>query len=140
RAEAEATLQKWADAARDHVAAETVDPLVEVALRDDLNTSGAIARMHALFAAGDIPHLLSALDLVGLDISALPRKADVDLSGYALALADLRSEAMQSKNFEAVDRMKTALMNAGIEVRMSKDGVDLVPGPGFDAKKLESIA
>ena len=37
----------------------------------------------------------------------------------------------------AVDAMKAALVAAGVEVRMSKAGVELLPGPGFDAARLE---
>jgi cysteinyl-tRNA synthetase len=30
-------------------------------------------------------------------------------------------------------------MDAGVEVRMSKAGVELLPGAGFDATKLEGL-
>ena len=60
----------------------------------------------------------------------------VDLSTHADRLAALRAEAMASKDFAAVDAMKAALMAAGVEVRMSKAGVELLPGAGFDAAKL----
>ena len=43
------------------------------------------------------------------------------------------------KDFSAVDAMKSALAAAGVEVRMSKTGVELVPGPGFDAAKLDDV-
>ena len=46
---------------------------------------------------------------------------------------------MSSKDFSAVDAMKAALTAAGVEVRMSKAGVELLPGPGFDAAKLEAL-
>jgi cysteinyl-tRNA synthetase len=36
---------------------------------------------------------------------------------------------MVSKDFSAVDALKSALIAAGVEVRMSKAGVELVPGP-----------
>ena len=34
---------------------------------------------------------------------------------------------------------KAALIEAGVEVRMSKAGVELLPGAGFDAAKLEGL-
>ena len=71
--EAEATLRKWAKAADGVAAAEDVDGGFLDALADDLNTAGAIARLHALFGEGDIPHLLSALTLMGINLNALPR-------------------------------------------------------------------
>ena len=46
---------------------------------------------------------------------------------------------MVSKDFAAVDALKSALTAAGVEVRMSKAGVELLPGPGFDAAKLEGL-
>ena len=35
---------------------------------------------------------------------------------------------------------KGALVAAGIEVRMSKAGVELIPGPGFDPAALEDLS
>ena len=46
---------------------------------------------------------------------------------------------MDSKDFSEVDRLKSAYMAAGLEVRMSKTGVELVPGPGFDPAKLDDL-
>ncbi|MBU9698342.1 cysteine--tRNA ligase [Rhodobacteraceae bacterium HSP-20] len=63
----------------------------------------------------------------------------VDLAPYAARLGALREAAMASKDFAPVDAMKAALVAAGVEVRMSKAGVELLPGPGFDAAKLEGL-
>lgn len=46
---------------------------------------------------------------------------------------------MKTKDFSEVDRLKAALLDAGVEVRMSKDGVELIPGAGFDPAKLEGL-
>ena len=51
-----------------------------------------------------------------------------------------RASAMETKDFSRVDEMKAALVAAGVEVRMSKAGVELIPGPGFDPAKLEGLA
>ncbi len=51
----------------------------------------------------------------------------------------LRQLAMATKDFSKVDAMKLALIEANVEVRMSKEGVQLVPGPNFDFSKLESL-
>ena len=37
------------------------------------------------------------------------------------------------------DRLKSALIDAGVEVRMSKAVVELIAGPKFDASKLEGL-
>jgi cysteinyl-tRNA synthetase len=67
---------------------------------------------------------------------ATPR---VDLSAQAARLAALRAEAMAGKDFSAVDALKAALIAAGVEVRISKAGVELVPGPDFDPARLEAL-
>ncbi|UWP96764.1 cysteine--tRNA ligase [Aliiroseovarius crassostreae] len=51
----------------------------------------------------------------------------------------VRQSAMESKDFSEVDALKAALLEAGVEVRMSKEGVTLLPGPNFDAAKLDGI-
>ena len=63
----------------------------------------------------------------------------VDLSAHETRLFAARQAAMESKDFSEVDRLKTAYMAAGLEVRMSKTAVELVPGAGFDAAKLEDL-
>jgi cysteinyl-tRNA synthetase len=62
-----------------------------------------------------------------------------DLSAYADRLISLRGAAVAAKDFSAVDALKSALIAAGVEVRMSKAGVELVPGPDFDPARLEAI-
>ena len=62
-----------------------------------------------------------------------------NLSALTERLTDLRAEAMASKDFSAVDALKAALTASGIEVRMSKAGVELVPGPGFNPDNLPVI-
>lgn len=54
-------------------------------------------------------------------------------------LTGIRLEAMETKNFATVDAMKVALTAAGVEVRMSKAGVELLPGAGFDPAKLPDL-
>ena len=61
----------------------------------------------------------------------------VNLSDYQKALTEAREQAMRTKDFQRVDSLKSMLVEAGVEVRMSKQGVELVPGAGFDATKLE---
>jgi cysteinyl-tRNA synthetase len=46
---------------------------------------------------------------------------------------------MESKDFTHVDRIKTMLTRAGLQVQMSKDGVVLTPTAEFDADKLEAL-
>ena len=138
--EAEATLRKWRGMVA-NVEAVDVPETVVAALADDLNTAGAISELHRLAAAGEAPALKAGAAVLGLLTDALSgwEAVSVDLSALADRLSAARAEAMQSKDFSEVDRMKEALIEAGVEVRMSKAGVDLVPGAGFDAAKLEGL-
>ena len=54
-------------------------------------------------------------------------------------LVGLRADAMKTKDFSKVDAFKAELLAAGAEVRMSKEGVEIVPGPDFDPAKLEDV-
>ncbi|PTV97036.1 cysteinyl-tRNA synthetase [Rhodobacter aestuarii] len=141
--QAEVTLRKWyriAEQGLDGVS----EPYIAVisALSDDLNTAEAIAQCHQLAHADDISTLRATLQFLGLMGRSVPEWAsapEADLSGLATKLAALRTTAMETKDFAPVDAMKTALLAAGVEVRMSKAGVELLPGAGFDAAKLEGL-
>ena len=141
RRAAEATLRKWRALVRG-VEATQVDGRALAALADDLNTAGALARLHELAAAGEAGALKATAALLGLleeGQGAWTEAPEADLSPLAERLASLRAEAMESKDFSAVDAMKAALVAAGIEVRMSREGVELVAGPDFDPEKLEQL-
>ena len=139
--EAEATLRKWRSMTKDVEANEVALPVLEC-LADDLNTAGAVAELHKLAAAGDVACLKASAQMMGLLTDALgdwAKAPKTDLSGLETQLFEARQIAMETKDFSEVDRLKAALVEAGVEVRMSKDGVDLVPGPGFDPTKLEGL-
>jgi cysteinyl-tRNA synthetase len=131
------------------------------ALADDLNTANALSALHSFartivteggFGLGTDWELdsvrskkaefVASANLLGLLVEEggdWTRTPNVDLSLYASALNSLRATAMASKDFSAVDALKSALIAAGVEVRMSKAGVELVPGPDFDPAKLEAL-
>ena len=136
-AQAEATLRKWRALTAD-AKPGTVADAVLAALSQDINTAGALAELHRLAAAGDAAGLLASARLLGLLLPELGGwdQASVDLAPFATALAEARTKAMESKDFSGVDALKTALTAAGAEVRMSKAGVEVLPGAGFDASKL----
>ena len=150
RVEAEKTLYTWMRLALDYEIGDIPPQKVVDCLKDDLNTAGALAELHRLYKTGDYSALLAGLKLLGFFASKsdvlgkfsggmVGQWADADLLGLSKKLSSLIEEAMSSKDFSEVDAMNTALIEAGIEVRMSKDGVELVPGPGFDASKLEGL-
>ena len=51
----------------------------------------------------------------------------------------LREAAMLSKDFSAIDDLKRSLGVAGVEVRMSKEGVKLLETASFEFSKLEDL-
>ena len=137
------------------------------ALANDLNTSLALTHVSKYLKAEQEMKLVGALRLLGFDTDALKVKfASFDFeastnefsSGHSLRtfgpsqesfdsrlkalgndLLRKRQEAAQTKDFAPVDALKSALVAAGVEVRMSKDRVELLPGPGFDPAKLAEL-
>ena len=126
------------------------NPEVVAALADDLNSSAAL---HALIrqagairpgdtaAAAGLKRsagLLGLLPMTGGEWRRL-KSGGIDLSGLGARLQELRIAAKASKDFSAVDALKSALLAAGVEVRMTAAGVDLAPGAGFDAEAVEAL-
>ena len=147
RQEAEATLRKWRTQTQGVTPGE-IHPSVLDALADDLNTASAITDLHGLSHAFDVTTLLASARMMGLLTEELigwetvGRASGADLSkldDLQRRLVRAREEAVQSKDFTQVDSLKTGLTAAGVEVRMSKSGVELVPGTGFDSEKLWAL-
>ena len=139
REEAEATLRKWYRLIKD---GGTVSRRVINALADDLNSHEALAALHQIAGSHDGATLKASLQFLGLMGEHVPQWASQGgdiLAVLATKLAKVRSEAMETKDFSQVDILKAALADAGVEVRMSKSGVDLLPAEGFDATKLEAL-
>lgn len=136
--EAEGILRKWRALS---AGGGTPDAAVLAALRDDLNTPGAIAELHRLAKAGDGAALGASAALLGLLGPELGAWAEVgvDLTPWVDRLTDARAAAMATKDFATLDALKAQLQAAGVDVRMSKAGIDLIPGTGFDPAKLEAI-
>lgn len=116
------------------------------ALADDFNTPQALTVLRNLKSEKRFPELLAGMRFLGLPPIRAKNTLTIDeesrarkLNQLGTKLSVLRSQAMQSKDFSAVDDLKAALVAAGIEVRMSKQGVELIPGPDFDPAKLEGI-
>ena len=141
RAEADATLRKWRSITAG-VELDLAQEQASAALSDDLNVSEVIMRMHSLAAEGKGAALRATGAMIGLlgdDMGQWAQAPEIDLRAYQIALTKARVTAMQSKDFGPVDRLKAALIDAGVEVRMRKLGVELLPGAGFDPTKLEGL-
>ncbi len=163
REEAEKTLRKWRSLANSAKSGGKVDAAVLEALRDDLNTWGAISALHELAKAIDtlqrhevpqeqIDSFAASAQMLGLlednaqmgawvfdgAVDRMARQTDLD--ALADRLSEVRRAAMETKDFAEVDRLKSALVEAGVEVRMSRAGVELVPGQQFDPSRLEGLS
>lgn len=176
--EAEATLRKWRQLTENVEVGEVSKDVVDL-LAQDLNTPGAISKLHALasrpfssaFSSGfdkskqDLPSLKASAQFIGLltpemgDWDWRPKihSATVSISAksnikahasvvrtsplgkLAARMADLRQQAMSSKDFSEVDKLKNRLLEAGVEVRITKEGVELIPSSNFDTSKLEAL-
>jgi len=121
--EAEATLRKWAKAVEGVEPANTVDPVLIEALSDDLNTAGAIARLHALFKEGNLASVHRSLTLMGINLNALETNPD-RTSGLEEVhqLLALRDAAKAARDFRKADYIRDSLISLGFEVRDDQSG------------------
>ncbi|MEM0937401.1 MAG: cysteine--tRNA ligase [Pseudomonadota bacterium] len=149
REQAEAALRKWRALTAGIEPALRAAPAVLEALDDDLNTPGAIAALHGLAAQGRADVLLASARRLGLLTEALGGWTGAvevgDPAHDALRvltdrLVAARSAATIAKDFAEVDRLKAAFLAAGLEVRMSKAGVELLPASGFDRAQVLALA
>jgi cysteinyl-tRNA synthetase len=121
-------------------------------LANDLNTPGAIARLHVL-AKGKTPAQLAGfahgLDLLGLvpDWADLPRLAggeggaqvDDAIAQRIDALLDTRAKARASKDWDMADRVRDILTAAGVVVTDVGGQASWAAGPEFDAAALVDL-
>jgi cysteinyl-tRNA synthetase len=124
--EAENALDRWYDAIGD-VEPGAVEPSVEEALSDDLNTPAALAELHRLDAA--TPEIIKAsANLIGL---LAQKRSERQAAGLAAAAIDrdeierlvtARAAARAAKNWAESDRLRDALADMGVVVKDSKGG------------------
>jgi cysteinyl-tRNA synthetase len=164
--EAEATLDKWWIALHGAGYSSTSMKDIQVdndnwtpsdqvvsALSDDLNTHGAITALHALFketiwtSPRSVSTFAASVEILGLvnDWNSIEQfvfrnsSRSFDFSNLESKISTARANAMVTKDFSGVDRLKSALRDAGVEVQMSKEGVALSAGPNFEPSKLEAL-
>ena len=140
--EAEATLRKWAKAVDGVEPSSDVDTAVVQALADDLNTAGAIARLHALFASGENNLLFNALTLVGINLNAFEDEVDDQrqaVSALIDALIEERTLARKVKDFARADALRDGFAAAGVVVKDTGEGAEWELSPDFDLAKLEAL-
>lgn len=121
-------------------------------LANDLNTPGAIARLHVL-AKGKTPTALAGfahgLDMLGLvrDWAAIPlldgAEAGPDVTPAVAARVDAllaaRAAARAAKDWAQADEVRDILTSAGVQVTDVGGQATWSPGPDFDASKLGGL-
>lgn len=137
RIDAEKTLRKWQAQIGDAADAAVPDGVI-AALADDLNTAGAIAALHRLSQDGDWAGLKAGLAFMGFSGTTLKTES-ADLTALVAQFNAVRETAMATKDFGPLDALKTRLTQAGVEVKMSKQGVALSAPAGFDEDAIAGL-
>ena len=158
---AQARLKKFRDAAwKGRNENGAVDARVILAIADDVNTPLALSICDDLCKGERYADLIETMNFLGLsqfDFQREPTSSSGAKDSYLLdheshevreakllaplaeSLSNLRAAAIRANDFSSVDALKSALISAGVEVRMSKNDVKLFPGPNFDPAKLEAL-
>ena len=114
--EAENLLGKFARRVGEATATRDVDAEFIDILSDDLNVSGALARLNAL--DGEV--LASALGLIGFE--AYRRKAETDVDEAMIAeRIEARLALIREKNWVEADAIRDELAEVGIQLKDGKD-------------------
>ncbi len=98
-------LLDWRDRIGD-VMTPRPDAEVVAALSDDLNTHGAITRMHILAKNGSVVALLGSLELLGIGLATLPREQNVLVKKQVEELIEARNQARNAKDWKRADEIR----------------------------------
>ncbi|PZR00930.1 MAG: cysteine--tRNA ligase [Cereibacter sphaeroides] len=110
------------------------------AIADDLNVAGALALLLTYRFDSDVA---GALNFLGIGLkensNELSHFVDRQLRSWEGAITVAREVAKKTRDYTEVDRIKSALLSVGVEVRMTNEGIELLPGPNFDLSRLEAL-
>ena len=138
--EAKNILRKWRGLLKNN---PEIVPIPEKAIKilsNDLNTAGVISLLHNYASNGEIGKLKAGANFLGILTEELSDWcADADLSSLEGLFTDLRKRAIESKNFENIDELRSTLTSAGVDVQIGKFNVALVPNASFDLQEVNKI-
>jgi len=134
------TLRKW-HALVENVSPALLDDVILQNVSNDLNTPGALARMHELAKSGSVELLLSAGQFLGLlspdEHWWFPKEPDNTVKNKVESLLALRTKAKVNRDFVKADLIRSQLLDAGIEVVDQPGGLSrAVFSSVFDPEKL----
>ena len=138
--EAKSILRKWRGLLKNNFEIVPLPEEVIKILSDDLNTAGVISLLHNYASNGEIGKLKAGANFLGILTQELSDWcADVDMSSLEGLFTDLRKRAIESKNYENIDELRSKLTNAGVDVQIGKSNVALVPNASFDLQEVNKI-
>ena len=133
-------LRKWRGLLKNNFEIVSIPEEAIKILSDDLNTAGVISLLHKYASNGEIGKLKAGANFLGILTQELSDWCgDVDMSSLEGLFTDLRKRAIESKNFENIDELRSKLTNAGVDVQIGKSNVALVPNASFDLQEVYKI-
>ncbi len=138
--ESREVLHDW-DKALAGIAPGEASATVIQALADDLNVSQAIAELHRLRRAGELPALKASLALIGFRLSEGEHFASPDAAAATVDEAfvkqaiEQRLAARRAKNFNESDRIRDELLAMGIQLKDGKDPATGDPVTTWEVKR-----
>ena len=124
--EAATTLRKWHELVAG-TEPGALDGKVFDYVANDLNTPGALARMHELAKSGAVDALLRAGQFLGLletDVDWWrPKQADGDIMLQINLLLASRHQAKADRNYHKADSVRAHLAAAGVDIVDKPDGM-----------------
>jgi cysteinyl-tRNA synthetase len=141
--EAKKILNRWRNQTNDITPGE-VDPSIIEALSDDLNSVAAISRLHKLSRDGDFSKLLASAQFIGLlmvvdEKKFSPTDNEDIIKSISNILLQSRKKAFLNNSFTEFDTLKQAVLEAGLEVQVSRDSLKVVSTENFDVAALKGI-
>jgi cysteinyl-tRNA synthetase len=127
--EAEATLDRWYEAAGDVEAKGEPGPGILDALTDDLNTPEAVADLHRLAGRTNAAvRLKTSANLLGLLLQTRSERQAIVLREAKIDAAEIdaivakRAQARAARNWAESDRLRDHLAGLGVAIKDNKDG------------------
>ena len=124
--EATATLRKWHGLVADIIPGK-LDVVVLERVANDINTPGALARLHELEKNGDVAGLLAGAEFLGLlgqdSDWWRPQVVPSEIMQQIQNLVEARLVAKADRDFAKADEIRNKLSAAGIEIIDKPNGI-----------------